>query len=98
MAFGPDGPGRDGTITDRYDLFKWLFRGYPNLRRYSGPLRGYQQPADRSGTGGRSALVEHVELLYARGDDIWHATRLGLTTPANGKDAVRQRIKDRTGL
>ena len=29
---------------------------------------------------------------------VWGATRLGLSTLANGKDAVRQPINDRTGL
>jgi hypothetical protein len=28
----------------------------------------------------------------------WNASRLGLTTLADGKAAVRQRIKNRTGL
>jgi hypothetical protein len=28
----------------------------------------------------------------------WRATRLGLEAADNGKDVVRQRIKDRTGL
>jgi hypothetical protein len=49
-------------------------------------------------------LLEHAELVYVSsptgGDRVfkWSATRLGLATLANGKDAVRQRIKDRTGL
>jgi hypothetical protein len=49
-------------------------------------------------------LLEHAELLYVRsisdvaGACSWCATRLGLATLAEGKAAVRQRIKDRTGL
>jgi hypothetical protein len=48
-------------------------------------------------------LLEHAELVYIRliatdNDRKWSATRLGLATLANGKAAVSQRIKDRTGL
>jgi hypothetical protein len=31
-------------------------------------------------------------------NDYWSATQFGLATLAKGKVAVRQRIKDRTGL
>jgi hypothetical protein len=51
-------------------------------------------------------LLEHAELVYlylmreftTGGNGGWSATQLGLATLAKGKDAVRQRIKDRTGL
>lgn len=47
-------------------------------------------------------LLEHSEMVCVLGifSDIryWSATRLGLATLASGKGAVRQRIKDRTGL
>jgi hypothetical protein len=51
-------------------------------------------------------LLEHAELVYVRqvvefqdGSEVyWSATQLGLATLGNGKAAVRQRIKDRTGL
>lgn len=48
-------------------------------------------------------MLEHSELVYVRdisdlGSRRWQATRLGLATLASGKDAVRHRIKDRTGL
>ena len=46
-------------------------------------------------------LLEHSELVYVRvvsDERRWSATRLGLATLADGKDAVRQRIRDRTGL
>ena len=48
-------------------------------------------------------LLEHAELILISditdsGTGFWSATRFGLATLAGGKDAVRQRIKDRTGL
>lgn len=48
-------------------------------------------------------LLEHAELicghlLSGMSFWVWRATRLGLATMDNGKHAVRQRIKDRTGL
>jgi len=45
-------------------------------------------------------LLANSELILSSGGDIfyWRATRLGVATRANGKDAVRQRIKDQTGL
>jgi hypothetical protein len=45
-------------------------------------------------------LLEHSELVCLRrlGDvPHWGATRFGLTILADGKDAVRQRIRERTG-
>jgi hypothetical protein len=48
-------------------------------------------------------LLEHAELIYISEMESvpsarWRATRLGLAVLASGKTAVRQRIKDRTGL
>lgn len=46
-------------------------------------------------------ILEAVQLLADitdYGDRYWSATRFGVATLAEGKDAVRQRIKDRTGL
>ncbi len=51
-------------------------------------------------------LLEHAELVYVRrmpdfqdGSEVrWSVTRLGLAALASGKDAVRQRVRDRTGL
>jgi hypothetical protein len=45
-------------------------------------------------------LLEHSEMIFkmASEQECWRATRLGSATFAAGKDAVRQRIKDRTGL
>ena len=52
-------------------------------------------------------LLKHADLVYEsravtwpRTHDVtyWRATRFGLVTLANGRAAVRQRIKDRTGL
>jgi hypothetical protein len=47
-------------------------------------------------------LLEHAELVYISeisdyGYRSWNATRFGSATLAAGADAVRQRIKDRTG-
>ena len=47
-------------------------------------------------------LLEHAELVCVgdisdAGTRYWSATRLGLAILSNGKAAVRQRIKDRTG-
>jgi hypothetical protein len=51
-------------------------------------------------------LLEHFELVLTAPIDVtgyahkhrWRATRLGSETMDGGKDVVRQRIKDRTGL
>ena len=51
-------------------------------------------------------LLEHAELILGVENHVtgydhrhrWRATRLGLEAVNNGKDVVRQRIKDRTGL
>ncbi len=42
-------------------------------------------------------LLEHAELIRIAGD-CWSVNRLGTVTLSHGKTAVRQRIKDRTGL
>ncbi|MGO9152829.1 hypothetical protein [Mycobacterium sp.] len=47
-------------------------------------------------------LLEHAELIYeskrTQENDNFSATQFGLATLAKGRAAVRQRIKDRTGL
>jgi len=45
-------------------------------------------------------LLDHAELICVANHDwpCYRPTRLGSATLANGKDAVRQRIKNRTGL
>jgi hypothetical protein len=105
-AFHPGGPpgerASEGSSFSPFDLVKWLSRVYPNpgrcarqaTRPLTGPIREAMQ------------LLEHAELVYIRSmpdfDDAsnvnWSATRLGLATLASGKAAVRQRIKDRTGV
>jgi hypothetical protein len=46
-------------------------------------------------------LLQLAELIYeSQHTEVaayWSATQLGLATLGSGKDAVRQRIKDRTG-
>ena len=101
-AFGPDGYQGDDNLKPGH-LVDWLFRGHrtipgdyvKTLRR---PIREAMQ------------LLEHAELVYVRsmGDGYdgqsggppvaWSATRLGLVFLSDGKAAVRQRIKNRTGL
>ena len=88
-AFGPGAPARsgDGTV-GLPGLFKLL--GYRDNSMVGPILEAVQ-------------LLEHAELILIAditdyGDRYWSATRFGLATLAEGKDAVRQRIKDRTGL
>ena len=110
--YGPKGgaaltPGSfENDHISRQDLENWLLHvhGYPELgfaqRSYGKLLHGPIREAVQ--------LLEHAELVYVRylGSEYdgvdhwagWSATRLGLAALAGGKDAVRQRIKDRTGL
>lgn len=88
--------GRDGREWKRVrDLMCELFaaHGYPHpplMMDYTAywPIEDAAQ------------LLEHSEMLYkmASENEVWRPTRLGLATLALGKAAVRQRIKDRTGL
>jgi hypothetical protein len=69
-------------------LFQWL--GYRDDSLWGPILEAVQ-------------LLGHAELIMLAdvtdsGASHWSATRFGLATLAEGKDAVRQRIKDRTGL
>lgn len=105
-AFGPDGPGRDGKTIYRYDLFKWLFRGYANLTDDTIKGQAIRIDAEVQVRGPileAMQLLEHAELIcvawWGEGSPQpeWHATRSGLATLAEGKDVVRQRIRDRTG-
>ena len=93
--FGPDGP-RPGVRVDSSQFTQWMFRDYP---KQTG-LVVRARPVDES-IHEAIQLLEHAELVYLRGTSDWatyNPTRLGLATLANGKAAVRQRIKDRTGL
>jgi hypothetical protein len=88
-AFGPGASARsrDGNV-DLSGLFTRL--GYRD-NSLTGPILEAVQ------------LLEHAELILIAdiadsGARCWRATRFGLATLAEGTDAVRQRIKDRTGL
>jgi hypothetical protein len=98
-AFGPGGARRSRPdVLTPGELADWLFRLYRSsyFQELYSPMREALQ------------LLEHAELVYVRwryeptssdkGNLGWSVTRLGLTTLADGKAAVRQRIKDRTGL
>lgn len=96
-AFGPNGlkPGKPLTL---HQLVKWRLDqyefsssakkalGYPKLEA---PVREALQ------------VLEHAELLYitveAESADKWTATRLGLEALRGGEEAVRQRIRNRSG-
>jgi hypothetical protein len=88
-AFGPGAPARSGVgQVGLPGLFQWL--GYRDDSLWGPILEAVQ-------------LLEHAELIMLAdvtdsGTSHWSATRFGLATLAEGKDAVRQRIKDRTGL
>jgi len=94
-AFDPQVPKRVPYIC-AFELSDWMFRGYPERRGIILRARPVQEPMLEA-----IQLLEHSELVYVRlisdSDRYWSATRLGLATLADGKDAVRQRIKDRTG-
>jgi hypothetical protein len=87
-AFGPD-KYETGVIEG--SLRCWL-------GLWESQYRALDRPIDEA-----VQLLEHAELIYVRGisdagSRYWCPTRFGLATFAQGKDAVRQRIKDRTGL
>lgn len=79
------------------ELSDWMFRGYPERTGLILRARPVQESILEA-----IQLLEHSELLFVRmianEDCRWSATRLGLATLARGNTAVRQRIKDRTGL
>nr|WP_156770799.1 hypothetical protein [Mycobacterium gordonae] len=95
-AFGPDAPRRVPVLA-LSDFSDWMFRGFPQRRGLILPARPVQESLLEA-----VQLLEHSELAYMRwivdNEFRWSATRLGLATLAEGKPAVRQRIKDRTGL
>ena len=106
-AFGPNGPGRDGQAISQTALFRWLFRGHINFADNTIKNIAFQNDVEKQvGSMLREAmqLLEHAELARvawwgeAAAHAEWNATRFGLATLSSGKSAVRQRIKDRTGL
>jgi hypothetical protein len=104
-ALGPDGPGRYGKAVSQQDLVTWLLRGYPILTDTIKAIsfRHHLNELLFSPILEAMQLLDHAELACVAwwGDTSphaeWRATRLGWATLANGKEAVRQRIKDRTG-
>ena len=105
-VFGPEGPGRDGKTVGRQELAGWLFRGHtpPALNTLEAASFRYRI-AEQVHVAIMEAmqLLEHAELVCVAwwGETSpnaeWRATRFGLVAFTDGKDAVRQRIKDRTG-
>lgn len=95
-AFGPEVPRRVPVLAVS-DFSDWMFRGYPQRTGLILRARPVVEPILEA-----IQLLEHAELAYVRwitdNEFRWSATRLGLATLADGKDAVRQRIRDRTGL
>jgi hypothetical protein len=99
QAFGPDGLNGGDWVYEN-DVIQWLCRGYAM------PGHWDQNPASApvwKPILEALQLLQHAELIVS---DVpftttWGqrcaATRLGVATRANGKLAVRQRIKDRTG-
>lgn len=79
------------------DFTRWMFRGFPERSGLILPARPVRESMLEA-----IQLLEHSELVYVvwivDNEIKWRATRLGLATLATGKDAIRQRIKDRTGL
>jgi hypothetical protein len=79
------------------ELSDWMFRDYPERTGLILRARPVQEAILEA-----LQLLEHSELIHTRvivdNESRWSASRLGLVTLAAGKDAVRQRIKDRTGL
>jgi hypothetical protein len=90
-AFSSDPKGWEYARTIMCKLF--AAHGYPKPRLGLG--RPDYWPIEEA-----MQLLEHSEMVFkmASEQECWRATRLGLATFAAGKDAVRQRIKDRTGL
>jgi hypothetical protein len=111
-AFGPDGLKRGDKPRGKGHLMQWLMDQHElslkQLRKYAGkPSRQqamYVMRLDKRLDAPileAAQLLQHAELIYeSQHTEVaayWSATRLGLATLASGKDAVRQRIKDRTG-
>ncbi len=97
-AFSPNIPRRVPWLGSD-DFEEWMFPGYPKRTGLIVKARPVTEPILEA-----VQLLEHSELVYVRlmsdygAGRSWNATRLGLATLADGKAAVRQRIKDRTGL
>ncbi|WP_155770018.1 hypothetical protein [Mycobacterium asiaticum] len=95
-VFDPEVPTRTAVLA-LSDFSDWMFRGFPERTGLILRARPVQESILEA-----LQLLEHSELLYVRwitdNEFRWSATRLALATLATGKSAVRQRIRDRTGL
>ncbi|OBK93243.1 hypothetical protein A5645_20080 [Mycobacterium asiaticum] len=95
-VFDPEVPRRAAVLA-LSDFSDWMFRGFPERTGLILRARPVQESILEA-----LQLLEHSELLYVRwitdNEFRWSATRLALATLATGKSAVRQRIRDRTGL
>ncbi|MBV8965935.1 MAG: hypothetical protein JO191_07145 [Mycobacteriaceae bacterium] len=107
VALGPNGPGQSGKTVSQDDLVTWLLRGYPDFSNNTikaVSIRPHANELLLSPILEAMQLLDHAELACVAwwGDSAphaeWRATRLGWATLASGKESVRQRIKDRTGL
>ena len=96
-AFAPEAAVSRASWLAASEFSDWMFRGFPERRGMIVRARPVQESILEA-----IQLLEHSELVYVRwiqdNESRWSATRLGLATLATGKTAVRQRIKDRTGL
>ncbi|WP_155770644.1 hypothetical protein [Mycobacterium asiaticum] len=95
-VFDPENP-RSTEVLALSHFSEWMFRGFPERTGLVLRARPVRESIPEA-----LQLLEHSELLYVRwiadNEFRWSATRLGVATLATGKAAVRQRIKDRTGL
>jgi hypothetical protein len=103
-AFGTPGVGHGEENFMGYDkLVEWMYRGHPAPKP---KMIGFSRsPSVLAPISEAIQLLENSELvvnlcrLYSSGAQLHYvATRLGMATLANGKAAVRERIRERTGL
>lgn len=95
-AFDPEVPRR-APVLALSEFSEWMFRGFPQRKGLILPARPVREALLEA-----IQLLENSELVYVRwileNEFRWSATRLGLATLAEGKAAVRERIRNRTGL
>jgi len=95
-VFGPEAANPRPWLAAS-EFTDWMFRGYPARTGWVVPARPVEEPILEA-----IQLLEHSELVYLRMISLefcrWSPTRLGRTLLVDGKVAVRQRIKERTGL
>ncbi|WP_139800333.1 hypothetical protein [Mycobacterium kansasii] len=93
-AFDPKMSGSTPALA-LSEFSDWMFRGFPRRSGLIVPARPVLEPMLEA-----VQLLEHSELICVRwiinNEFRWSAPRRGLATLAEGKAAVRQRIKDRT--